>query len=248
MTEPGAGKGFFGDAPTLWSTILRAKEGTEDSRLSALGRLLERYQRPIQSEIRWQCGCPEDQARELGAEFIATFLRRDFLKNVSPDQGRFRTFVKRCIRNFLRDVHVAESAQKRGDSAAPLSLDATDEEGSRLIDPPDSPPSLESGMDREWALAVLHAAMDRLEQDCVAAGRRALFEALRPTLSGSEEATPLAAVGTRLGMSEGAVKVAAHRLRQRLGELIEEEVRQTIGEQDDWREELCYLVELLGRR
>ena len=247
MTEPRAGKGFFGDAPTLWSTILRAKEGTEESRLSALGTLVERYRRPIQSEIRWQRGCTEDEARELAAEFIANFLRRDFLKHVSPDQGRFRTFVKRCIRNFLRDIHTEESAKKRGGGEVPLSLDVSDDDGSRLIDPADAPASPESAMDREWALAVLRVAMDRLQNDCVAAGRGTLFEALRPTLSGSEETTPLAAVGTRLGMSEGAVKVASHRLRQRLGELIEEEVRQTIGEQDDWREELRYLVELLGR-
>jgi hypothetical protein len=68
MIERRVGQGFFGDVPTLWSTILRAKEGTEETRLSALGSLLERYRRPTQCEIRWQRDCDEEQARELTAE------------------------------------------------------------------------------------------------------------------------------------------------------------------------------------
>lgn len=247
MAEVLAGKGFFGDAPTIWSTILKAKDGPEETRLSALGRLLERYRLAIQSEIRWQRRGSEGEAEELTAQFIATCLRRDFLRHVSPHQGRFRTFVKRCIQNFLRDLHAEETAQKRDGGRTPFSLDLEDEDGNRLLDPPDSQSVPGSTMDREWALAVLSAAMAQLERDCQAARRGELFVLLRPTLGGEGQGVPMANVAARLGMTEGAVKVAAHRLRQRLGELIEEEIRQTIGDQDDWRDELRYLLELLGR-
>jgi RNA polymerase sigma factor (sigma-70 family) len=247
MAEVLAGKGFFGDAPTIWSTILKARDGHEESRLSALGRLLERYRPAIESEIRWQRRCSEDEAKELTAQFIATCLRRDFLRHVSPDQGRFRTFVKYCIRNFLRDLHAEETAQKRDGGRPPLSLDVEDENGSRLFDAPDSQTAPGSTMDRDWAMAVLAAAMAQLEKECHAARRGELFVLLRPMLGGVGEGVSLATVAARLGVTEGAVKVAAHRLRQRLGELIKEEVRQTIGDQDDWRDELRYLVELLGR-
>jgi RNA polymerase sigma factor (sigma-70 family) len=247
MAEVLAGKGFFGEAPTIWSTILKAKVGHEESRLSALGRLLERYRPAIQSEIRWQRRCSEDEAEELTAQFVATCLRRDFLRHVSPDQGRFRTFIKHCIHNFLRDLHAMESAQKRHSGQTPLSLDVADENGSRVIDPPDLQTAPGSTMDRDWALAVLGAALAQLEKECHAARRGELFVLLRPMLGGVGEGVSLATVAALLRMTEGAVKVAAHRLRQRLGELVKEEVRQTIGDQDDWRDELRYLVELLGR-
>jgi RNA polymerase sigma factor (sigma-70 family) len=247
MAEVAAGKGFFGEAPTIWSTILKAQDGHEETRLSALGRLLERYRLPIQSEVRWQRGCSESDAEELTSRFMATCLRRDFLQHVSPEQGRFRTFIKRCIQNFLRDLHAEETAQKRDGGRTPLSLDVEDEDGTPLLDPPDSPDAPGSSMDREWALAVLSAAMAQLERDCQAARRGELFALLRPTLGGDGEGVSMATIAARLGMTEGAVKVAAHRLRRRLGELIEGEIRQTIGDHDDWRDELRYLVELLGR-
>jgi RNA polymerase sigma factor (sigma-70 family) len=247
MSGAAAGKGFFGGDATIWSTILKARDGEDQTRIAALGRLLERYRLPVQCEIRWQRGCSVDEAEELTSEFTAACLRRDFLKHVSPDQGRFRTFLKHCIRNFLRDIHVEETAQKRGGGQTPLSLDLRDPDGSRLIDPSDVRESPDSQMDREWALTVLENALNRLKADCEATRRRALFETLRPTLSGGVDAAPLAELAKGLGMSKGAVKVAAHRLRQRLGELIEEEIRQTIADGGDWRDELRYLVELLGR-
>ena len=78
-------------------------------------------------------------------------------------------------------------------------------------------------------------------------GRRgALYAALKPALANEGAAGPLAAIGERLGLSEGAVKVAAHRLRQRLGEIIAAEVKQTVGCQEEWQAELRYLVDLLG--
>ncbi len=225
---------------------MAAKLGDEEVRLAALGRLFERYRRPICLEMRYRRHCPADQAEELTAEFIAHCLRRDFLKNVSPEFGRFRTFVKQCIRNFLRDVHASECAIKRGGGEPPLSLEMTDDEGNRVIDPPGSAEAPASVTDREWALQLLQGSLSQLERECVAARRGPLFEALKPTLSGEPGEEVFATIATRLGMPEGAVKVAAHRMRRRLGEVIEEEVKQTVGSEDDWREELRYLVSLLG--
>src|SRR5436309_272570 len=122
MAQPG----FFDQ--TGWTTVLQAKGGTETTRLAALERLLTRYRRPILLEMQCRARCPEIEAEELTHQFIHNCLRRDFLKNVEPEKGRFRSFIKACISNFLRDLHREKAAQP-----SQVSLDETDEEGHRLL-------------------------------------------------------------------------------------------------------------------
>lgn len=240
--------GFF--EATVWSTVLKAKgeHGLREQQ-AALERLLSRYRQPIlrqiQASVAGHWRTPE-QVEDLTQEFIHQCLRLDFLKKVNADQGRFRTFIKVCIKNFLRDQHVRETAKKRGSGQAALSIDETDEEGRRLLEPAGATPSPDTLLDREWALNVLGRAMDELKRECSRAQREALFEALKGHLGRGAGGGPAKELGARLGMTEGAVNVAMNRMRRRLGELISDEVRQTVGTQGDWREELKYLVELLG--
>jgi RNA polymerase sigma-70 factor (ECF subfamily) len=243
-TGTATGGGFF--EPTIWSTVLKVKAGDEATRMAALERLLTRYRRPILLEIQARRHCPPDQAEDLAHDFIHDCLRRGFLQDVHPDHGRFRAFIKACIGNFLCDVRDRETAAKRGGGQVPASLDETDEEGRPRHQPVDraSPPG--QALDQAWAHQVLERARAQLEQECVVGRRGALYAALKPALANEGAAGPLAAIGERLGLSEGAVKVAAHRLRQRLGEIIAAEVKQTVGCQEEWQAELRYLVDLLG--
>ena len=236
--------GFF--EHTIWSTVLKAKAGDEQTRAAALERLLTRYRQPILRHIQACQGCSPEQAEDLTQGFLHQCLRLDFLSQVSAEHGRFRTFIKTCIKNFLRDQHVRERAAKRGGGQAPVSLDETDGEGNRLLDPAAPAATPDVVLDREWALSVLNRALEALSHECMAARRGELFEALKGHLGRVPEAGTAAEVGARLGMAEGAVHTAMNRLRKRLGELIGDEVRQTVGTQEDWRQELKYLVELLG--
>lgn len=236
--------GFF--EHTIWSTIIKAQMGGEATRLAALERLLTRYRQPILRHIQSCQDCSREKAEDLTQEFICQCIRLDFLRQVNPEQGRFRTFVKTCVRNFLRDAHVRETAAKRGGGQTPLSLDETDGEGNPLVEAATPPRLPETQPDREWALNVLDRALAELKRECEAAGRGELFETLRGHLGHAPEPATAVQLAARLGMKEGTVHTAMSRLRRRLGELINEEVRQTVGTQDDWRAELRYLVELLG--
>jgi len=235
---------FF--AVTSWKTVLQARQDDPDGR-AALERLLLRYYGPIHRIIQLQQRCGPEQAEDAAQEFIKECLRRDFLKEVGPDKGRFRTFIRRCLEYFLRDQHVKAAAQKRGGGEAPLSLQQTDDEGHPLLDP--AAPAEDPGtlLDREWARLVVEQALLRLEAECRVARRAELYRELKDQLTSAGEPASAAGVAARLGLSEGAVNVARHRLRQRLGELIAEEVQGTVGEEGDWREELQYLMQLVWK-
>jgi RNA polymerase sigma factor (sigma-70 family) len=236
--------GFFDN--THWSTIFKAQAGGEQTRFVALDRLLTRYRRPIILHIQHRQRCEAKEAEELAHQFIEHWMRHNLLRNVSPDKGRFRTYVKGCIRNFLIDLRRRAASEKRKPGEGLESIDET-KDGRPVHQPPASGLSPDEEVDCAWARQVLAEALAQLERECTAARRRSLFAALKPALGSDAALEAYASIGARLGMSETAVKTAAHRLRQRLGELIQEEVKQTVGTREDWQEELRYLIELMGK-
>jgi RNA polymerase sigma factor (sigma-70 family) len=240
--------GFFG--PTVWSTIIKAKGEDETERQAAMERLLKRYRQPILNHI-YACLSPEqrswDRAEDLTQEFIHICLRLDFLNRVSPELGLFRTFVKTCIHNFLRDQYVRDSAAKRGGGQAVRSLDETDEEGQPILNPPGSGAGPGEQLDRQWAINVLERSLEALGEQSRAKGHGELFEALKGHLGRAPKPETAAEIGARLNMRAEAVHTAMNRLRGELGKFIRAEVRDTVGTEEDWREELKYLIELLGK-
>ena len=231
---------------TSWRTVLLARDPRDTAGADALERLLTRYYPPIRRIVLLDRRCQSEQADDLTQEFIKECLRRDFLKDVGPEKGRFRTFIRRCLEHFLRDESVRSRAQKRGGGISPLPLET---DGSDELHLPESvPDTLSPGemLDLEWARHVVQTSLERLERECKAALRGALYEELKGCLVSCEELSGAAALAARFEMEEGAVHVARHRLRQRLGELIAEEVQATTTEHSDWRDELRYLIRLTG--
>jgi DNA-directed RNA polymerase specialized sigma24 family protein len=237
---------FFAE-PTAWSTVIAAQGTDEDVRLAALERLFTRYRRPICLEFQARKRCAESEAEECAQQFIHDCLRREFLRAVDPSKGRFRTFIQACVTNFIRDELDKANAAKRGGGQETHSLDETDEDGQRLIDPLAKAEPMEITLDRHWAHHLVALAMERLEGECAAARRRVVFTTLRPFLQSDPENGAYAEIAAKLGMKEGAVRTATSRLRQRFRELLEEEIRATSGADGDWREELRYFLEVLGR-
>ena len=105
--------------------------------------------------------------------------------------------------------------------------------------------SPEKSFDREWALTLLERAMDQLEKECVAAQKGDLFQSLRPYLTDAGGKTYLQ-IAADLGISEGAVKVAVHRLRRRFGELVRDQVERTVANAQDVDDELRELFTALS--
>jgi RNA polymerase sigma-70 factor (ECF subfamily) len=97
-----------------------------------------------------------------------------------------------------------------------------------------------------WARSVLDRALRRLGQEYESAGKGELFRRLRGHLTGDEPSYERIAL--ELDATEGALRVAVHRLRRRLGALLREEVAQTVARPEDVDIELRSLLEAAGRQ
>lgn len=192
--------------------------------------------------------CSEPEAEEMAHEFLAHWIRKDLLKTVSPEKGKFRTFIKRCIGNFLIDLARKRQALSNAPQRGLVSLDETNGLGVPLIQPVESGMDPGSQLDVYWARELFSSSLGQLERECRESRRGKLFDALKPSLCHDSEAPTHEDTAKQLGTTEGAIKVAVHRLKQRLGEIIREEVQQTVGEGQDWEEELRYLIQLLGKQ
>jgi RNA polymerase sigma-70 factor (ECF subfamily) len=183
------------------------------------------------------------EAEDLTQEFFASLLEREPLASADQSKGRFRSFLLTMVKRFLINEWDRSQAQKRGGGQRIIAMDALDAEARYAIEPTDdlTPERL---FDRRWAMAVLDQVLARLRRDHVACGKTELFEALRGCLADGPD-TSYAHVAQKLGMSEGAVKVAAHRLRQRYRQLLREEIAQTVESPQEVEAEIRHLMDCL---
>jgi DNA-directed RNA polymerase specialized sigma24 family protein len=234
-----ADPGLF--ATTHWSVVLRAQDNSD----AALGALCEAYRQPLVTWLRIRGHVLED-AEDLVQGFFAHILAREFLANIGREKGKFRTFILKCFQHYLSDQRERISAHKRGGGRRLESLDQTGPEGHRIYDPAgDAAPDLE--YDRACARSLLERARCRLQEECAGQGHAALYSELEPGLLSEEGASSYKEIAARLDMTEPAVKVAAHRIRIRLRGLMREEVLQTVATEEDWLEEIRYLIGLFSR-
>lgn len=234
-------------ATTRWSIVLRAGRGGErpSSARDALARLCGTYWFPLYAHVRRR-GFSAHDAEDLTQEFFARLLEREAIARADPARGRFRAFILTALNHFLADAWHRERAAKRGGGGERLSLDLAEAETrfAGLVDPGAAPDEL---FDREWALAVLRSVLAHLESEYAAAGRADVFAVLKPTLTGARAAQPYAEMAAQLGRNENAVKVAVHRLRQRYRALLQAEIAETVGSDDDAKAELRVLLQALAR-
>lgn len=230
-------------APTRWTLVLRAR-GRSPEAEGALSELCEGYYAPVLSFIR-RSGCTEDAARDLAQEFFARLLAKQNIQHVDPDRGRFRFFLLGAVRHFLNDMRDHERRLKRGGGQPHESLDSSWDTSPTLQLADITAPEPDREFDRKWALAVLDRALAALAKEHLDAGKSEQFEVLKPWLAGDSENMSQADAAERLGMNEGAVKVAIHRLRRRFRELTKSEIAETVANPAMVDEEMRHLVEAL---
>jgi RNA polymerase sigma-70 factor (ECF subfamily) len=210
-----------------------------------MARLFETYWGPVYAFIRRAGHAPPD-AEELAQAYFARFYEKQYARDFRPEAGRFRTFLRASLQHFLANEWDRRHALKRGGATRLVSLDAADvEERCRLEPAHELTP--EAVFEREWALALLTTTLERLRREEDAAGRGARFEALKAFLTG-DGPTGYAGVARGLGLAEGALRVAVHRLRRRFAALLRNEVARTVGSAAEVDDELRGLQAALGGR
>ncbi len=231
-------------ATTRWSQVLAAGRPNAGESREALSRLCESYWYPLYAYVR-RWGYDAEQAQDLTQEFFARLLEKRYLRAADPARGRFRSFLLASLKHFLANERDRAGAVKRGGRAAIVSLELENAEGRYSLEPPDQE-TPETIFERRWATTLLERTLSRLAREFESAGRKPLFDRLEGCLTGDGEAAPYARLAADLGMSEGAVKVAVHRLRKRFGALLREEIGETVATPAEVDDEIRELFRALG--
>jgi RNA polymerase sigma factor (sigma-70 family) len=228
---------------TRWTMVLGAGRDDAQGR-AALEQLCGTYWYPLYAVARRKrldAGAAEDAVQA----FFADLLARGDVARADPERGRFRAYLCTAFRNHLAGERKRARALKRGGGQALLSLDAAGAEqrysqaSGKALDP-------EALFDRAWALTLLEGALARVRGDYAGRDQEVLFDALRETLTEPEGGAPRAQLAEELGMTEGALKVAVHRLRGRYREALLAAVRDTVEGEADVQAELGRLFAALG--
>ena len=231
-------------ATTHWSVVLAAGQGESVPAQRALETLCRAYWFPIYVYVRRK-GYGPDDAQDLTQGFFTQLIAKEHLRLADREKGKFRTFLLAMLDYFLAREWSRAHRQKRGGQFRFISLDQETPEERYRLEPADND-TPEKNFLRQWALTILKQTIKTLERECAANGKTALFQETRGLLAGERDCAPYAEVGQRLGMAEGAVRVAVHRLRHRYGELLREEIAQTVSGPEQVDEEMHYLLQVLS--
>lgn len=202
------------------------------------------YWPPLYAYIRHRGNSAED-AKDLTQEFFTRFLEKDYLKEVDPAKGKFRSFLLAAVNHFLSNERDRARTLKRGGSVSFFPLDFEEAEqryrGGAL-----HPLTPEQLFERSWALASLESALARLRREYDKLGKATLFDRLKGTLTTREEHDRYHDIAADLELSEEAIKASVHRLRRRYRELLHEEIAQTLADGEDIEVELRHLFAAIG--
>jgi RNA polymerase sigma-70 factor (ECF subfamily) len=240
--EPNDGPERF--LTTHWSQVLAARDGGQPDARAALAALCEAYWYPLYVFIRRQ-GHSMEAAQDLTQEFFTRLIEKDVLDNVDQQKGKFRSFMLAACKHFLSNERDRDQAQKRGGGREFLSIDSRDAD-SRYGAEPSHNLTPERLFERRWALVLLQNVLARQRDEFKRAGKIEHFERLKVFLTGEKASARYAEAAEALRLSQGAVKVAVHRLRRRYRELLREEIARTVHDPTQVDAEIRDLFTALG--
>jgi len=226
---------------TRWTLVIAAGDPRRKEARSALVALCENYWYPLYAYLRRR-GYPADQAQDLTQQFFMRMLEGRYLDRADPEKGRFRSFLLTSLKFFVADEEDRNRAYKRGGGAVlPLEFSSGEERYQREPAHDETPERI---FERRWALSVLDRVVETLREEFVHHGRPEHFERLKVFLLGQSDA-PYATLAREMNTSEGALKVAIHRLRKRYRELFRQEIADTVADPAEVESELRYLAATL---
>ena len=230
-------------ATTRWTLVLAAHDSDAPKSKAALAELCHTYWQPLYAHAR-RHPLPPSDAEDAVQSFFARLLRLESLATVERERGRFRAFLLGSFNHYLADLRDHTRAEKRGAHLL-TPLDTAAAETAFVQSPaPDLPP--DRAFDRAWALALLSRVTTQLRDEHMAANRTTLFDALSPHLAGRRADAPHSELAAKLNLSEPAIRVALHRLRQRYRQLLRDEIAHTVARESDIDDELRHLLTALS--
>jgi RNA polymerase sigma factor (sigma-70 family) len=240
-----------GDSPhslfvtTHWSVVLAARDKASPVSAEALETLCRRYWYPLYAFVRRVGNSPHD-AEDLTQEFFSRLLQKAWLDAAEQGRGRFRTFLVMAMKRFLANEWDRVRAAKRGGGQTFLPLE-TEFAETRYQREPTTPPPADSLYERRWALTLLDQSVAALRGEYERDGRGADFDQLKGFLTADRGAIPYGEIARESGSTEGAARVAVHRMRKRFREVFRATIAHTVAEARDLDDEVRHIVEILSR-
>jgi RNA polymerase sigma-70 factor (ECF subfamily) len=239
---PSPGCGHF--STTRWSLVLEAGQDANANSQEALAQLCSMYWYPLYAYVRRR-GFNPTEAEDLTQGFFARLLEQNIVKGADPARGRFRAYLLGALRHFLSNEWSREHTIKRGGGRKLIPLDLDDAERRYRLEPAHEL-TPEKIYERGWALTLLDRVVADLREQFVREGKGHIFERLRGSLGGGERGSSRE-IAVDLDLSEGAVRVALHRLRRRYRAMLREQIAQTVASADQIEGEIQYLFAALGK-
>jgi RNA polymerase sigma-70 factor (ECF subfamily) len=230
--------------PTRWSLVIAARRRPSPESAAALEAVCRAYWYPLYAYVR-RCGQPPHDAQDITQEFFRLLLEKRWLESADREKGRLRTFLVTALKRFMAKEWRRHSAQKRGGGTVHVPIDTAFAE-SRFAADPGAHTDADEAFDRQWALALLELAVARLSDEFSAAGKADEFAVLKSFLAVSHADIDYPSAAVRLGVSEGAARVAVHRLRRRFRDLYRDEISQTLPDNADIDAEMRHLATALA--
>lgn len=230
-------------ATTQWGIVRAVGLENPQAANTALQELCQIYWFPLYLYVRGQ-GKDADTAADLTQAFFADLLQREDLKKVDPELGKFRSFLLTAMKHFLINQWDKAKAQKRGGGKSPLSLDFGKADSRYRLEPSHAQ-TPELIFQKQWAKTLLARVHQALRTEFADRGKAHVFDRLQKFLAGKNADETLATAAAQLTMSEVAVKVSLHRMRQRYGELLRAEIQQTVSTPEEIDSEIQHLFEVL---
>jgi RNA polymerase sigma-70 factor (ECF subfamily) len=225
---------------TAWTLVRRVQGGEAvPNAVEALDSLCKTYWEPVRRYVR-ALGCREEEAEDVTQEFFASFLRTGGFERAKPELSKLRTFIKHAAGHFLLNHWRNKTALRRGGGMNEENIDAVPEiaEAERSL--------AEEAYDREWAQAVLGRALSKVAESYAKRGRGEVFEAIKGGLLRPGGIADVSLVAAQLGIPESQVRLAVHRARQRLAEMLKAEVSTTVESAAEADEEVRYLIGVIA--
>jgi RNA polymerase sigma-70 factor (ECF subfamily) len=231
-------------AHTRWTLVARTRGDSPEAQ-AALSELCAAYYSPVRTYIDRTARDLGDP-RDLTQEFFARVLAGTMLGGADREKGRFRGYLLGAVKHYLADTRDRLHAAKRGVQHEHVPLVSGTDTSPGFEWPVPDAPSPDVWFDRQWGLAVLDLALASLAAEHAQQGKAEQFQVLKPWLTGDAGEASQAETAAGLGLSEGAVKVAIHRLRKRFRDLVKAEIAQTVSTEQEAREELLYLIRVVS--
>ncbi len=223
---------------TLWTMVLQAGDPEAPNARPHLERLCEMYWKPVYWLVRLRWNKKNDLAKDLTQEFFARMVEKDVLQSVAPERGRFRSFLRAALENFMRNYTRDQNRQKRGGKLVHISLNQEEES---VFELPSSDESMETTFNRLWAQSLMQDSLKTLREQYTGAGKESVFGIFEAYSLGEEDPPTYRDLALKYGVTEDSVRGALRRVRSDLRSLLRDRVLQSLTDPDDLEGEMSFL-------